>query len=207
MKVLLLNGSPHEHGCTDAALCEAAGSLAACGVETEIVWIGNGPVRGCAACGGCRKAGRCVFSDDPVNALIEKAAAADGLIVGSPVHYASPAGALIAVLDRLFYAGGAALRHKPAAAVVSARRAGTTASLEVLQKYFLINEMPLVSSQYWCMVHGSNAAEAARDLEGMQIMRQLGRDMAWMLRCIEAGKSAGIEPPEKEAPVRTNFIR
>lgn len=207
MKVLLLNGSPNEHGCADAALNEVSDTLNACGVETERFWLGKKPVSGCIACGGCKRSGACVLTGDCVNELIERFEAADGIVVGSPVYFASPNGALISALDRVFHSGSLRFAHKPAAAVVSARRGGTTASLEVLQKYFTINQMPLVSSQYWCMVHGSNAAEAKTDLEGMQIMRQLGRNMAWLLSCIEQGKRAGIAPPELEPRLRTDFIR
>ena len=206
MKVLLINGSPHEHGCTRAALDEVARTLSDCGVETELINIGTGAVAGCTACGGCTKTGRCVV-DDGVNAAIEALAAADGLIVGSPVHYASPAGALLAFLDRMFFAGADRFAHKPAAAFTSARRAGTTASLDVINKYFTISQMPVVSSTYWNMVHGGRAEDVAEDAEGLQTARNLARNMAWLLRCIEAGRKAGIEPPEAELKNRTNFIR
>lgn len=206
MKVLLINGSPHEHGCTRAALDEVARTLSDCGVETELINIGTGAVVGCTACGGCARTGRCVV-DDGVNAAIEALAAADGLIVGSPVHYASPAGALLAFLDRMFFAGADRFAHKPAAAFTSARRAGTTASLDVINKYFTISQMPVVSSTYWNMVHGGRAEDVAEDAEGLQTARNLARNMAWLLRCIEAGRKAGIEPPEAELKNRTNFIR
>lgn len=206
MKVLLINGSPHEHGCTRAALDEVARTLSDCGVETELINIGTGAVAGCTACGGCTRTGRCVV-DDGVNAAIEALAAADGLIVGSPVHYASPAGALLAFLDRMFFAGADRFAHKPAAAFTSARRAGTTASLDVINKYFTISQMPVVSSTYWNMVHGGRAEDVAEDAEGLQTARNLARNMAWLLCCIEAGRKAGIEPPEAELKNRTNFIR
>lgn len=206
MKVLLINGSPHEHGCTRAALDEVARTLSDCGVVTELINIGTGAVAGCTACGGCARTGRCVV-DDGVNAAIEALAAADGLIVGSPVHYASPAGALLAFLDRMFFAGADRFAHKPAAAFTSARRAGTTASLDVINKYFTISQMPVVSSTYWNMVHGGRAEDVAEDAEGLQTARNLARNMAWLLRCIEAGRKAGIEPPEAELKNRTNFIR
>lgn len=206
MKVLLINGSPHEHGCTRAALDEVARTLSDCGVETELINIGTGAVAGCTACGGCTRTGRCVV-DDGVNAAIEALAAADGLIVGSPVHYASPAGALLAFLNRMFFAGADRFAHKPAAAFTSARRAGTTASLDVINKYFTISQMPVVSSTYWNMVHGGRAEDVAEDAEGLQTARNLARNMAWLLRCIEAGRKAGIEPPEAELKNRTNFIR
>lgn len=206
MKILLINGSPHEHGCTRAALDEVARTLSDCGVETELINIGTGAVSGCTACGGCARTGRCVV-DDGVNAAIEALAAADGLIVGSPVHYASPAGALLAFLDRMFFAGADRFAHKPAAAFTSARRAGTTASMDVINKYFTISQMPVVSSTYWNMVHGGRAEDVAEDAEGLQTARNLARNMAWLLRCIEAGRKAGIEPPEAELKNRTNFIR
>lgn len=156
-------------------------------METEFVHIGTKAIRGCIGCGKCREAKRCVFDDDPVNEAIEKARACDGFIFGSPVYYASPNGAALAFLDRLFYAGGSALRYKPGAAVVSARRGGTTAALDALNKYFTINCMPVVSSKYWNMVHGNTPDEVRHDLEGMQVMRTLGRNMAWLLKCIEIG--------------------
>lgn len=205
-KVLLINGSPHQHGCTYTALSEVAGALEECGVETEIFWLGKDPVAGCMGCAACRKLGRCVL-DDVVNAAAEKAKDCDGLVVGSPVHYAAASGLVTSALDRLFYSAGGALRLKPAAAVASARRAGTTAALDQLNKYFSINQMPVVSSRYWNMVHGNTPEEVRRDEEGMSVMRTLGRNMAWLLRSIQAGKDAGLEPPVQEPPVRTNFIR
>lgn len=207
MKVLLLNGSPHEKGCTFTALKEVAGELEKAGVETEIMHVGGGDVRGCMGCGGCGGLGRCVF-DDKVNEAVEKMKICDGLVVGSPVHYASASGAITSFLDRFFYSGGQYAACKPGAAIVSARRAGTTASLDQLNKYFMISQMPVVSSQYWNMVHGSCPEDVYKDEEGMQIMRVLGRNMAWLLKSIEAGKSAGITYPEAEAEKkRTNFIR
>lgn len=206
MKVLLLNGSPHEQGCTYTALSEAGGALTAAGIETELVHIGKMAVHGCIGCGKCAESHRCVFKGDPVNAALDKMEHSDGLIVGSPVYYASANGALFSFLDRFFYAG-ACFAYKPAAAVVSARRAGTTASLDALNKYFTISQMPVVSSQYWNMVHGNTPDEVLKDLEGMQIMRTLGRNMAWLMSCIEAGKSAGVPYPVMEQKARTNFIR
>ena len=207
MKVLLVNGSPHRQGCTYTALTEVASALNAEGVETEIFHIGTGPVRGCVACGGCSGKGKCAFDDDIVNRLIEKIEGIDGLVIGSPVHYASAGGAITSVLDRLFYAASGKLAYKPCACVASARRAGTTATLDQLMKYPTINRMPLVSSQYWPMVHGSTPEQVKQDEEGMQIMRTLGRNMAWLIKCIEAGRQAGINAPEREPVVRTNFIR
>ena len=209
MKVLLINGSPHERGCTYTALAEAAKTLEECGVETEIAWIGKDPVRGCIACGGCAKKGegRCVFGDDVVNGLLEKAEAADGFIVGTPVYYAGANGAILAVLDRMFYAGSAIMRFKPAAGIASARRAGTTPAIDQINKYFQINCMPVVSSTYWPMVHGRVAEDAQQDAEGLHTMRMLGRNMAWLLKCIENGKADGIEAPEVEPKIMTSFIR
>ncbi len=207
MKVLLLNGSPHPHGCTFTALSEVAKTLEENGVKAEILQIGAKPVRGCIACGGCAGKGRCAFGDDIVNTLIEKMEQADGFIVGSPVYYASANGAVECILDRAFYAGGKAFVHKPAAAVASARRAGTTATLDELTKYFTISQMPVVSSTYWPMVHGNKPEDVAKDEEGLQVMRNLGRNMAWLLKCIEAGKQAGVQVPEAERQYRTNFIR
>ena len=207
MKVLLINGSPNEKGCTYTALSEVAGALEKEGIETEIFHIGKKPIRGCIGCGGCTKNNnRCVFDDDVVNQAIAKAEEADAYVIGSPVYFASANGALIAMLDRMFYAGKC-FAYKPAAAVVSARRAGTTASIDEINKYFSIRNMPVVSSKYWTMVHGNTPEEVKQDLEGMQNMRTLGRNMAWLLQCLDAGKKAGIAIPEAETPVKTNFIR
>ncbi len=206
MKVLLINGSPNKKGCTYAALREVADTLEKCGIETEMVWGGN--VKGdCTACMACRKLGKCVQDNDIVNEIIEKAKACDGFIFGSPVYYASASGALRCLMDRCFYAGKSAFEYKPAAAVVSARRGGCTNAFDQINKYFTISNMPVVSSQYWNMVHGSVAEEVAQDEEGLQTMRTLGRNMTWLLSCIEAGKQKGITLPEKEAPKRTNFVR
>lgn len=207
MKVLMINGSPNEKGCTYTALEEVAGALQAEGIQTEILWIGRRQVRGCVGCRSCTKLeNRCIYDDDITNEFLAKAAEADGYVIGSPVYFASPNGDLISLLDRMFFAGKC-LAYKPAAAVVSARRAGTTASLEVLHKYFMIRNMPVVSSRYWTMVHGNTPEEVKQDLEGMQTMRILGKNMAWMLHCLEAGKEAGVRIPEAEQPVRTSFIR
>ena len=205
MKVLLINGSPKANGCTFTALSEVSNALESEGIETTIFHIGNDYIHGCVGCGGCKKLGKCVF-DDRLNEVIELAKEADGFVFGSPVYYASPNGAMISFLDRMFTAVPN-LSHKPGAVVVSARRAGTTASIDVLQKYFTIRNMPLVSSSYWPMVHGSSPEDVAKDLEGLQIMRGIGRNMAWLLKCINAGKEAGIDTPVPETPVKTNFIR
>jgi len=207
MKVLLINGSPHENGCTMTALKEVARTLNHEDVDTETIQLGKAPIRDCTACGGCRRKGRCVFDDDPVNEVIEKARQADGFIFGSPVYYAHPSGRVLSLLDRVFYAGSSAFWHKPGAAVVSARRAGTTASLDVLNKYFGISQMPTVGSTYWNMVHGNSPEEVMQDEEGLQVMRNLGRSMAWLLKCIELGRANGLPAPEPEREHWTNFIR
>lgn len=208
MKVLLINGSPKVNGCTFTALSEVAKELNKENIETEIFHVGNKPIRGCMACGGCSKnnTSKCVFNDDTVNIALEKAKDADGFIFGSPVHYAGASGQITSFLDRFFYAG-AGFQYKPGAAVVSCRRGGSTAAFEQLNKYFTISNMPIVSSQYWNMVHGNTPEEVMQDLEGMQIMRTLGKNMAWLLRCIQAGKTSGVNLPEKEPTIRTNFIR
>lgn len=204
MKVLLLNGSPRPAGCTYTALAEVAAAIEMAGIDTEILHAAKGAVHGCIACRKCAETHRCVFTDDGVNDALDKMEAADGLIIGSPVYYASPNGAMIAFLDRMFYAGGSGMAYKPGASVVSARRAGTTASLDVLNKYFLITNMPIVPSQYWNMVHGHTPDQVRQDLEGLQIMRTLGRNMAWMLHCFAKGDA----PPERvEQRATTNFIR
>lgn len=210
MKVLLINGSPREHGCTAEALSQVAGALDEQGVQTQTLWIGKGPVRGCIACGGCARGGkcRCVFTDDKVDEALDIAADCGGLVIGSPVHYASAGGAITSFMDRMCYAGGRTLRGKVGAAVVSARRAGTTAALDQLNKYFTICGMPIAPSQYWPMVHGNTPEQVRQDEEGLQIMRTLGRYMAYMMRCFELAAEQGVLPPEPEAERKvTNFIR
>lgn len=208
MKVLLLNGSSHPHGCTDAALREVADHLERSGIEADILFLGNDPVRDCIACGTCgRQPGRCDFDDDIVNRVIEKTREADGFVFGSPVYYAHPSGRILSVLDRVFYAGKDAFFHKPAAAIASARRAGTTATLDVLQKYFTISQMPVAASTYWTMVHGCQPEDVQKDEEGLQTMRNLAANMTWLLKCIEVGKTAGITAPQAESGAWTNFIR
>lgn len=208
MKVLLVNGSNRKNGCTFTALNEVAKVLNTEGVETEIIQLGNNPIRDCIGCGWCKNngGGKCVFNDDIVNEIIEKAKQSDGFVFGSPVYYAHPSGRLLSFLDRLFYAGNSAFTYKPGAAVVSARRSGTTASIDAIIKHFTINQMPVVSSNYWNMVHGNTPDEVMQDKEGLQIMQVLGKNMAWLLKCIEAGKEKGIEPQPVEK-VMTNFIR
>ena len=205
MKVLLVNGSLHEKGCTYTALCEVEKALQANGIETEIYWIGQNNMQGCKGCWACGKLKKCVI-DDGLNEFVEKAAEFDGFVFGSPVYYASAAGALVSFMDRVFYSGGKNLAYKPAAAVVSCRRAGASTTFDVINKYFTINNMPIVSSNYWNEIHGNKAEEAAQDEEGLQTMRILGNNMAWLLKCIEIGKIEGLEPV-KEKKIMTNFIR
>ena len=205
MKVLLVNGSYHEKGCTYTALAEVAKALNANGVETEIYWLGQNQVSGCKGCWACKKIKKCVI-DDGMNEFVEKAAEFDGYVFGSPVYYASAAGALVSFMDRVFYSGGKHLAYKPAAAVVSCRRAGASTTFDVINKYFTINNMLVVGSNYWNEIHGNTAEEAAQDAEGLQTMRMLGNNMAWLLKCIALGKEAGIAP-ESEKKIWTNFIR
>lgn len=208
MKVLLINGSPKAQGCTYTALCEVAKELEKENIETEIFHVGNKPIRGCMACNACFRedADGCVFDDDTVNIALAKAKEVDGFVFGSPVHYAGASGQITSFLDRFFYAGEA-FQYKPGAAIVSCRRGGSTAALDQLNKYFTISNMPIVSSQYWNMVHGNTPEEVKQDLEGMQTMRTLGKNMAWLLKSIQVGKEAGITLPAKEPREMTNFIR
>ena len=208
MKVLLINGSPNEKGCTYTALHEIAKELEKENIEAEIFHVGKDPIRGCMGCAHCYRSGsgKCIFNDDTVNIALEKAKDVDGFIFGSPVHYAGASGMLTSFLDRFFYAGSG-FEYKPGAAIVSCRRGGATAAFDQLNKYFTINNMPIVSSQYWNMVHGNTPEEVVQDLEGMQIMRTLGKNMAWLLKSIEAGKNSGISLPKKEERAITNFIR
>ena len=206
MKVILVNGSPREKGCTYTALCEVAGALEKNGIETEVFQVGAKPIAGCIGCNVCLKNGRC-FVDDPVNEFVEKAKTADGFVFGSPVHYAAASGAITSFLDRAFYGKGNVFAGKPGAAVVSCRRGGAASAFDQLNKYFTINSMPVVSSQYWNQVHGNTPDEVRQDAEGLQTMRTLGSNMAWLLKCIQAGAAAGITFPEREPAMKTNFIR
>ncbi len=210
MKVLLVNGSPHKEGCTYTALTEVAKTLNEEGIETEIFWIGKKPLAGCIACMTCAEEGHCVFKDR-VNDFLDIAGDANGFIFGSPVHFASAGGAITSFMDRVFYtdllAGKQSFYLKPAAAVVSARRAGTTATFDQLNKYFTLMEMPIVSSRYWNMVHGVQPEDVEKDLEGLWTMRVLARNMAFFLKCKEAGLKMGVPLPVREVPVFTNFIR
>ena len=210
MNVLLVNGSPHANGCTYTALVEIATTLNAEGIDAEIFQVGTNPLAGCIACHKCAETGRCIFSDR-VNEFLDLAKDADGFIFGSPVHYAAAGGAITSFMDRVFYAGARSNDRsfylKPAAAIVSARRAGTTATFDQLNKYFTISEMPVIASRYWNMVHGARPEEVKQDLEGLQTMRVLARNMAWFLKCKEAGQQAGVPWPLQEAKIFTNFIR
>jgi len=207
MNVLLINGSPHKNGCTFTALSEIAGELEKQGIEPRIFHAVTKTIRGCIACRRCKETGYCTYSNDPVNECIDLIKAADGIVVGSPVYYASPNGALLALLDRVFFASADAFSYKPAAAIVSCRRGGAATAFDVLNKYFTISSMPIVSSQYWNGVHGQTPDEVRQDLEGLQVMRTLGRNMAWLLKCIEVAKRT-VPFPEKEVErQRTNFIR
>lgn len=205
MNILMINGSPHPQGCTYTALSEVASRLEANGLTTTMINIGTKAIRGCIACGKCLETGRCVFDDDPVNEAIDALKKADGLVVGSPVYYAAPNASICAFLDRLFYCKSAPYAFKPACAVVSCRRGGASAAFDRLNKYFTISRMPVVSSQYWNAVHGNNPDEVKKDLEGLQIMRTLGDNMAWLVKCIAAGKAAGISEPVREEWIKTNF--
>ena len=205
MKVLLVNGSLHGKGCTYTALSEVAKALNANGIETEIFQLGSMQVSGCKGCWACKKTKQCVI-DDGVNEFVAKAAEFDGFVFGSPVYYASASGALVSFMDRVFYSGGKNLAYKPGAAVVSCRRAGASTTFDVINKYFTINNMPIVGSNYWNEIHGNTAEEAAQDEEGLQTMRILGNNMAWLLKCLALGKEQGVEPV-KERKIMTNFIR
>lgn len=207
MKVLLINGSPHQNGCTYTALTVIAGELKNQGVDSEIFWLGADPVRGCTGCGACKKTGKCVYDKDIVNTLAEKVKYADGYVFGSPVHYASPCGNIISALDRLFCIAGKDMQFKPAASIVSARRAGTTASYDVLNKYLGINNMIIVPSTYWNMVHGSTTQDVLKDEEGVCIMRAVASGMAWMLKLLDSAKGTDLEKPIIIPKTRTNFIR
>src|ERR1035437_2288235 len=210
MKVLLVNGSPHEKGCTYTALIEVAKTLNEEGIDTEIFWIDTKSLAGCIACKNCAKTGCCVF-DDRVNDFIDIAKDADGFIFGSPVHYAAASGAITSFMDRVFYtdlqSDKRSLYLKPADAVDSARRAETAVTFDQVNKYFTISEMLIIASRYWNMVHGAKPENVEKDLEGFQTMRILARNMAWFLKCKEAGMKAGVQFPEKEENIYTNFIR
>ena len=207
MKVLLINGSTRKNGCVYRALSEVASALQEDGIATEIVQMGAVPVWDCSGCDFClNNGGKCVH-EDLVNEWLDKAAEADGFVLGSPVYYSHPTGQFLALLDRLFYAGSEQFRFKPGAAIVTARRAGTSASLDVLNKYFTDACMPVVSSTYWNMAHGTEPEQLEQDLEGLQTLRNLGHNMAWLLKCLQAGKEQVILPPTQDTTQWTNFVR
>ena len=210
MKVLLTNGSPHQKGCTYTALCQVADALNQNGIDTDIFWIGNKALSGCIACKSCRKKGLCVFQDT-VNEFLEIAGDYDGFVFGTPVHWGAASGGMTSFMDRVFYtdlnSNGGRFYLKPAAAVVSARRAGTTATWDQVNKYFALMQMPIITSRYWNIVHGQNPEEVKRDLEGMQTMRTLGHNMAYFLKYKEVGTKLGIPFPPQEKRVHTHFIR
>jgi len=211
MKALLINGSPNERGSTYTALRYVAEALEEEGVETEIVQVPKTPIAGCIECRVCKATGanRCKADGDIVNVILEKAESADACVFGSPVYYAAPNGHLLSVLDRVFFAGSSLFEGKPGAAICAARRGGTTATLEVLQKYFTIAGMPIAPSTYWPMIHGRSAADVAQDEEGVQSMKMAGKTIAWLMKCIEAGKRAGVTYPAIPGgeKIWTNFIR
>ena len=209
MKVLLINGSPHEKGCTYTALDVISKTLKEEGIDSEIYYIGNDPIAPCKACYACANLKRCVI-DDKVNEFVNYAKDFDGYIVGSPVHYASASGNVVPFLHRAFFSAsraGSPFAHKPASAIVSARRAGTTATIDQLNKYFQIQQMPVISGKYWNMVHGSKPEDVYKDEEGVQNLQILARNFAWHLKCREAGLKAGINPPTTPEIIRTNFIK
>lgn len=202
---MLINGSPHEFGCTYTALKEIADTLGKNGVESQLLYLGKAPVAGCIACGKCGETGRCVF-DDKVNEVLEKLDEYGGIVVGSPVYYAGPTGQLCAFLDRLFYCSEDRMAGKLAASVVSCRRGGASAAFDRLNKYFGISNMHIVGSQYWNQVHGFTPDDVRRDQEGLQTMRTLAQNMAWLLKSIEAGREKGVSLPRYEERLRTHFI-
>ena len=201
-KVLLINGSPHEHGCTYTALKEMIDVFTANDIESELVYLGKQPIAGCIACGKCYESGRCIFNDK-VNEIMDRVDEFDGIVLGSPVYYAGPAGQLCAFLDRLFYISKGRMAGKIGASVVSCRRGGATAAFDRLNKYFGISNMHIAGSQYWNQIHGNTPEQALQDLEGLQTMRTLAQNMVWLMKC----KEVGSEMPEYEKKVATNFIR
>ena len=208
MKVLMLNGSAKPQGNTYLSLLEVGKELEKLGVEYEIFQLGGGPIRDCIGCGQCREKGAgCIFTDDTVHEFVEKARQADGFVFGTPVYYAHPSGRVLSFLDRVFYGSGSVFAYKPGASVAVARRGGTSASFDVMNKYFGISQMPVVSSTYWNMTHGTAPGEVLEDAEGLQTMRNLARNMAWLLRCMESGRAAGVPLPATERGNQTNFIR
>ena len=209
MKVILLNGSAKPKGCTWTSLQEMEKILNADGIGTEVFYIGNEPLRDCTACMKCKTelTNQCAFDAGGVNEFIEKAKDADGFVFASPVYFAHPSGRILSFLDRVYYSSASVLRHKPACAVVNTRRAGTTAALDVLNKYISYAEMPLVTSSYWNLTHGVRPEEVFEDEEGTQTIRNLARNLSWVMRSLDAGRQAGITPPVNEYGAKTNFVR
>ncbi|MEG1641864.1 MAG: flavodoxin family protein [Synergistaceae bacterium] len=203
-KVLLINGSPHEKGCVYTALSEIVDTLTKENIETEIFQLGTSPIRGCIACKKCYEIGKCIFNDDKCNELANEIAESDAIVIGSPVYYAGANGALCALLDRTFYSSGKRFAGKLGASIASCRRGGASATFDRLNKYFTISNMPIVSSQYWNSVHGNTPDEVKQDFEGLQTMRTLAKNMAWLLKNIE---KAEIPKPEIEKKIATNYIR
>lgn len=207
MKVLLVNGSPHKNGCTNVALEEVASKLKKSNIETEIFWLGTNPVAGCIGCNKCLKTNNRCFIDDKVNEFLDKVESANGFVFGSPVHFAAASGALTSFLDRVFYGRGNLFAGKVCTSVVSCRRGGATAAFDQINKYALMSNMYIVGSSYWNQIHGTCEEEALQDEEGLQTMRNLGKNMAYILKCIEDGKRNGVLKPEYEPKIKTNFIR
>lgn len=205
MKVILVNGSPHKTGCTYTALVEIANTLEKNSIDSEIMWIGNDPIGGCIGCNSCLKTQKC-FRNDIVNEFLDKVPYIDGFVFGTPVHFASGSGNLISFMDRVFYGRRKLFENKPACAIVSCRRGGASSAFDQLNKYFSMNNMPIVTSQYWNQVHGTNPEEVKKDYEGMQTMRTIGNNMAWLLKCIDIAKKSGLEYPHNEEIIKTNFI-
>lgn len=206
MKVILVNGSPHQKGCTYTALQEVKKTLEKNEIETEEFWIGNKPVAGCIGCGKCLETGQC-FVEDKVNEFLQIVPETDGFVFGTPVHFASGSGMITSFMDRVFYGRRNLFKNKLGACIVSCRRGGATSTFDQINKYFAMNNMPIVTSQYWNMVHGSKPEDVLKDEEGMQTMRTLANNMAWLLKCMDAGKKAGIKEPENEKIILTNFIK
>ena len=207
MKVLLLNGSPKAAGCTFTGLIVVTEELKKFGIETEIFQIGKAPISGCTVCGGCRSNKKCILPEDGVNEFLAKVKDSDGMIFGTPVHFAGPSGAIKSFLDRVFYTDASIFRGKPGAIMASVRRGGASATLDGINKFLSYAEMPIVSGRYWNMIHGNTPEQVLQDEEGIQNLKFLARNMAWLLQCIEAGAKVGINFPEQEEKVWTNFIR
>lgn len=206
MKILLINGGPHKDGCTNVALKEVQKTLEEEGIKTELIWLGTKPIGGCIGCNSCVNTGKC-FMEDNVNIFLEKAKEADGFVFGSPVHFAAASGNITSFLDRVFYGRGKLFAGKLCASVVSCRRGGASATFDQLNKYPLMSNMYVVGSSYWNQIHGSNKEEAKKDLEGLQTMRNLGKNMAYLLKCMKNAEEVGIYKPEYETAIKTNFIR